>query len=314
MTFPRVSTGDPVAITQTALIENAKLRAAELALSDPGRIGEPRPSHTATTALVWNNTDAAVDRGGFIRAFNPVDSENLDNDSRLRLVGSEYDETNITSRVAVPLKHLGPGEIGPCVVDGPVHIKVDITDVTHTHAHPDPDDPAGPWLSNLWGHARILWPSSYEVETQWVIAEIAPLGSRPLRLVIEDASTDVLNDSIKGSLAKPSGGLYYTDVVYCARPHRLHVTAANLGPRVTTVSEVIDAQTIVVGGVNLADVPTAERWIVTPTYESGDHIFAIAAAGSDFQQASSYVRLLDLNVDGRAWAKMEDQTLSWSGD
>lgn len=46
-----------------------------------------------------------------------------------------------------------------------------------------------------------------------------------------------------------------------------------------------------------------ETWVVTPSYQADDEIYALRVPGTGVTVSSVELGLIDLNIDGRAWAK-----------
>lgn len=57
------------------------------------------------------------------------------------------------------------------------------------------------------------------------------------------------------------------------------------------------------GEVDVGDGSDTETWVVTPSYEVDDEIYAEWVPGTGVSSGGVDLRLIDRNLDGRAWAK-----------
>lgn len=90
-----------------------------------------------------------------------------------------------------------------------------------------------------------------------------------------------------------------TTAIYVAKPWKLRHDADNYED-VTSLSTTSASEVDVDDGGGGED---AETWIVTPSYQADDEIYAIRVPGTGVTVSSVELGLIDLNVDGRAWAK-----------
>ena len=87
--------------------------------------------------------------------------------------------------------------------------------------------------------------------------------------------------------------------IVVAKPSKLRHDAAEY-PSVTTLTTVAE------NTVGVTDGSTEETWVVTPTYTVGDYIVIGKTSYTGVSHNGDDVKFLDLNVDGRAWAKQPE--------
>lgn len=88
-----------------------------------------------------------------------------------------------------------------------------------------------------------------------------------------------------------------TEDVRVAKPWKLRHDADNYGT-VTSLATTSASEVDVDDGGGGED---AETWIITPSYETNDEIYALAVGGTGVTVSGDELRFIDMNVDGRAW-------------
>jgi len=113
-------------------------------------------------------------------------------------------------------------------------------------------------------------------------------SSRPLkRFRIKTVNNDTL------TCVTWDGTLEGAENIEVAKPWKLQHVLSNYGS-ITTISSVSSTE------ITVGDGTTSETWVVTPSYEVDDEIYADSNVSGGVYHATA--RYIDVNIDGRAWA------------
>lgn len=126
---------------------------------------------------------------------------------------------------------------------------------------------------------------------------IDPPRTVPYRPVVRMRFKSEDNDYI--TCRRWDGTTEGTEDVLVAKPWKLRHDADNYGT-ITSLSTTSASEVDVDDGGGGED---EETWVVTPSYETNDEIYAHAVNGTGVEVGDDELRFIDLNIDARAWAK-----------
>jgi len=118
---------------------------------------------------------------------------------------------------------------------------------------------------------------------------LGPLGGQLVRLRVKSESNDYLTCRTWDGLNEGASDLLV------AKAWKLRHAVGNYAG-LTTLT------TTSAGEVAVGDGADSEDWVVTPSYEVDDEIFARYTTGTGVTVGGEELVLVDANVDGRAWA------------
>lgn len=269
---------------------NDAFRASEIVLSGGGK--SPRPARDGV--LVKNSSGSAVGRYGVLGIDGVLVDHSTKASTFLASVNLDGNTPAATHRgnFAVCLEPIKAGRMGRCVVAGLVQVQVDVIDELHAYADIKASD-ATMLQSHSGGSARIVWKES-GTGTKWAVVALGEAGGA-VRLRVHTEANDYL---VCHSWDGTTEG---TDAINVAKPWKLRHDADNYED-VTSLSTTSASEVDVDDGGGGED---AETWVVTPSYQADDEIYALRVPGTGVTVSSVELGLVDLNIDGRAWAKVD---------
>ena len=248
------------------------------------------------TVYVQNNSGTLVERFGVL-GVDGVVVDHATNDAeflnRVMLDGNEPAIETHRGNFVVCLEPIDDGKVGRCAVVGLVQVQVDVVNELDEYADIKDADLAK-LQSSAAGSARIIWKET-GTGTKWALVAMGEPGG-PLRLRVHTVSDDHL---VCHSWDGTTEG---TDAINVAKPWKLRHDADNY-ETVTSVSTTSASEIDVDDGGGGAD---AETWVVTPSYQADDEIYALRVPGTGVTVSSVELGLVDMNIDARAWAKEDD--------
>lgn len=240
------------------------------------------------TVYVQNNSGTLVERFGVL-GVDGVVVDHATNDAeflrRVLLAGNEPAIETHRGNFVVCLEPIDDGNVGRCAVVGLVQVQVDVIDALHGYADIKDADLAK-LQSSGGGSARIVWKEA-GTGTKWALVALGEPGGG-VRLRVHTVSNDYL------VCHTWDGTTEGTDAINVAKPWKLRHDKDNyagLTTLTTTNSQEVD----------VGDGTDTETWVVTPSYEEDDEIYAEPVQGSGVTVSSVDLSLVDMNADGRAW-------------